>query len=179
MKNREGDPMTNVVRDNFPGITDEQWRGDASYNKGSEWMLEDGSIERADNYVCFFGGGEVVSGKLALADFLIGSIKFMITGLIYPTLSITTLTSGFNSDTHSPKLFDTHYRKYLEASPFRSEIGKLFIERIPDCLDYSFYNKTPGMWKKDEFDKLWWCSQCENVVRLRTDYCPHCGAKML
>ena len=63
MKNREGDPMTNVVRDNFPGITDEQWRGDASYNKGSEWMLEDGSIERADNYVCFFWGWRSCFGQ--------------------------------------------------------------------------------------------------------------------
>lgn len=33
-----------------------------------------------------------------------------------------------------------------------------------------------GRW--EEYEKIWWCSECGFETGLRWDYCPDCGAKM-
>lgn len=127
------------VRGNFKGITDEQWRGDEPYCEGTEW-ISDGKKEKSERYVCSFGGGEVVFGKCVNAEIRLNTVRFSFYGLVNPWVRVIlneTAVCMFDSRHDAPNGFDK-FKLYLKDDIFKCRLGEKFINRLGECLNYTF-----------------------------------------
>lgn len=126
--------------------TEEQRRGDAPTCAGGEWILEDGMKVTAQVYNCYFGGGEAIDtdgdGKVdtaVKAEFNLQGFIFFLWGLYMPVLKVIDACGpGFDSAEDAPRLFEAYFKKIKHFDCLQSEFGKLFLRRIPDCLNYSW-----------------------------------------
>ncbi len=135
-------------------IPDAQWEGNAPFSPGREWVIND-HIQVAEQYACYFGGGDVVdvdgdgdyetvvSGEIRI-DGKNDGTTFLLWGYHTPRLQITNAKTGLHldSETDAPRLFDPYFKKYLGHESFQNRFGQLFIARIGDCLNYQF--QEPG-----------------------------------
>ena len=68
------------------------------------------------------------------------TITFSLWGLYEPQLRVTTITLNtmdeFRADRDAPRIFERKFKKYLNCEPFKTEIGKMFLERLGECLNY-------------------------------------------
>lgn len=143
------------VREMFEGITDEQWFGNEPYRGGSEYFVNEGLV-RSECYECWFGGGDVVGGTVVKADIKFSNetstISFWLYGVTNPHVRcmITPKSAGgkvigFDSWEHSPILFDKHFAKYLNETPFKSKFGRMTISAMADALEYRAFWANKGV----------------------------------
>lgn len=127
-------------------IDDECWNGEKPHCKGSDWRLEDGTIQTGKRYDCWFGGGEtiiineqeiIVKGEIKIQS---NDTLFIFYGLNSPWILISSIPKNIylKSEQNNPSLLAQEIRKAMKTEPFQSHFGKLFLARVPEVLNYSF-----------------------------------------
>jgi hypothetical protein len=125
-------------------IGDKEWNGEAFHCAGSEYRLEDGTIQIAKRYDCWFGGAETVTVNgveiLGRCEIKVDDILFILRNLYHPVIQISSVVKNihFMSDHDAPAMIGKIIEKAMDKEPFRSHVGQLFLNRVPEVLNYSF-----------------------------------------
>lgn len=126
-------------------ITDDQWAGNIPVCPGSIWMTDAGKMQ-ARKYQCWFGGAEIIgdgeSAKLVKADIDSDGYNFSIFGIVRSILTVRKIGEVWSGDCFDlardhPRQFEK-YARYLRGEAFDSYVGRMFIKRLPELLDYHF-----------------------------------------
>lgn len=124
---------------------------DGIVEKKREWMLANGDIVTSTEitvgsataeYVEIDGERVCVNADIAVKTGEWSTVTFYLWGLHDPQLRVChaslTTRNEFLSSRDAPVMFDREFKKYLKRDEFRTEPGKLFLNRIGDCLNYTW-----------------------------------------
>ena len=147
--------INSPVKETFKGMEDWQWMGNGPYCEGGGYYV-DGGIAKSSKYVCWFGGGETVGGRVAKADIKFSNddatFDFWLFGINDPHVRCTITPRGgggkvvsFDSWEHSPILFDKYFARYLNEAPFKSKFGRMTISAMADALEYRAFWANAGL----------------------------------
>jgi hypothetical protein len=129
-------------------MPDECWKGNAPHHRGSPWCGKDLAFVTSDVYLCWFGSAETitVNGKetLVKADFNVGNAENGSKSIFFygwndPVIWVTNnLGVKYDSTSDSPKVIAKQINDKRFSKIYKTKVGKLFLERCPDALNYTF-----------------------------------------
>lgn len=162
-------------------IADEQWNGEAYHCVGSEWRLEDGTIQKGKRYDCWFGGAETVTVDgveiLASCEIKVKDTLFILRNLYFPHIIVSNIPKNLylSSEKDSSALIGEEIMRAVHSEPFQSHVGKLFLNRAPKALNYSFCPILPlslDDLKYIPVGTVLWCDYRERVAGKEQELLP-------
>lgn len=153
-------------------IDDEKWNGEIPNCNGSQWRLKDGTTLTGKRYDCWFGGAETVTVDgveiLGRGEIKVDDTRFILQNLYNPVIRITNIPKNVYllSDQHSPAMIGEYIKRAMDKEPFQSHVGQLFLNRVPEALNYSFDRPIPltlESLKHLQVGTVLWCDYREIV----------------